>query len=143
VLGGRLLPFSCKVGTIKKGDEFRLHLLPDGAVRKRTPFNQAERAAAFTTFYAVTALKHNGGDPSVKLMSRLFKAKEGTPLDRFPGDVLTRTAQNPDDLAFIACLPPAAVAAQQRGLRPPPPPQAAQPSTSTERNSRDTNPGLL
>lgn len=39
ILGGRLLPFSCKVREISKGDAFRLHLLPDGSIRKRTPAN--------------------------------------------------------------------------------------------------------
>src|ERR1035438_8644773 len=78
VLGGRLFPFSRKVGAIKKGDEFLLYLLPDGSIRKRTPASQAEAAAAFSTFYAVTALSHEGGNPRVELKSRLFKAKDGT-----------------------------------------------------------------
>ena len=142
VLGGRLLPFSRKVGAIKKGDEFPLHLLPDGSVRKRTPSNQTEAAAAFTTFYAVTALKHNRGDPSVKMASHLFKAKEGTPLDRFPGDALTRTAQSPDDLAFILGLPTAAIVARQRGLWQSPQ-QIEQDKIKTEINSQDANLSLL
>ncbi|MCX6928650.1 MAG: hypothetical protein NT154_36375, partial [Verrucomicrobia bacterium] len=80
VLGGRLLPFSCKVGAIKKGDEFLLHLLPDGSIRKRTPSDQPEPSAADSTFYAVTALSHEGGNPRVELKSRLFNEKQGTPL---------------------------------------------------------------
>jgi len=121
VLGDRLLPFSCKVGAIKKGDEFLLHLLPDGSIRKHTPAGQPEPAAAFSTFYAVSALEHKGGNPRIELKSRLFKEKEKTPLDRFEGDVVSRTAQVPDDLAFLLGLPPAAVGAQQRALRIPPP----------------------
>lgn len=142
ILGGRLLPFSCKVGEVSKGDEFRLHLLPDGSIRKRTPANQPEPAAAFTTFYAVSALMHQGGNPRVELKSRLFKDKAGTALDRFTGDVISRTAQNPDDLAFLLGLPLAAVAAQQRVLRVPPSPLAQDKDAPTEAKI-DTNPGLL
>jgi len=142
VLGGRLLPFSCRVGAIKKGDEFLLHLLPDGSVRKRTPGGEAEPAAAFSTFYAVTALSHEGGNPRVELKSRLFKEKEGTPLERFPGDLTTRKVAVSSDLAFLLGLPPAWIAAQQRGLRPPSP-QIEHAKTTTERNSRDPNPRLL
>ena len=142
VLGGRLLPFSCKVGAIKKGDEFLLHLLPDGSIRKRTPAGQPEPSSAYSTFYAVTALSHEGGNPRVELKSRLFKEKQGTPLERFPGDLITRKVAVPSDLAFLLGLPPAGMAAQQRGLRLPPP-QIEQITTTTEMNSRDPNPGLL
>ncbi len=142
ILGGRLLPFSRKVGEVRKGDEFRLHLLPDGSIRKRTPANQPEPAAAFTTFYAVSALMHQDGNPRIELKSRLFKDKKGTELDRFPGDVVSRTAQNSDDLAFLLGLPPAAVMAQQRALRIPPPPIAPDKDT-TPGAGHDTNPELL
>ena len=142
VLGGRLLPFSCNVGAIKKGDEFLLHLLPDGSVRKRTPAGQAEPAAAFATFYAVTALSHEGGNLRVELKSRLFKEKEGTPLERFPGDLTTRKVTVSADLAFLLGLPPAAVAAQHHGLRPPPP-RIEHPKATTEMIPRDANPRLL
>jgi hypothetical protein len=142
VLGGRLFPFSCKVGAIRKGDEFLLHLLPDGSVRKRTPAGQPEPAAVFSTFYAVSALEHKGGNPRIELKSRLFKEKETTPLDRFEGDVISRTAQIPDDLAFLLGLPPAAVVAQQRALRIPPP-QDGNAKTPAEVASGDASPRLL
>jgi len=117
VLGGRLLPFSHKVGAIRKGDEFLLHLLPDGLVRWRTPAGQPEPAAAFSTFYAVSALMHAGGNPRVELKSLVFGSKENTPLAGFQQDVLGRTAQKADDLAFLLGLGPAAVVARERGWR--------------------------
>jgi hypothetical protein len=118
VLGGRLLPFSHKVGEIRKGDEFRSALLPDGSIRKRTPASQPEPAAALYTFYAVTALKQGC---VVKLTNLLFKDKEGTPMARFEGDVLTRTVQNEDDLAFLLGLPLATEEAKKHGWRIPTP----------------------
>jgi len=128
VLGGRLLPFSHKVGEIRKGDVFKLHLLPDGSIRKRTPVGQPEPAAALSTFYVVTALKHGRGNPVVKLTSQLFKDKEGTPMERFAGDVLSKILSTADDLAYVLGLPPAAEEAQKHGWRiptSPPPPAAA------------------
>ncbi len=125
ILGGRLLPFSHKLGQISKGDEFRFHLLPDGSIRKRTPANQPEPAAAFTTFYAVSAVERNKGNPRIELKSRLYKDKEGTPLANFAGDVISRTVQTPDDVAFILDLPSAFVAAQKHNLRIPPPPASS------------------
>jgi hypothetical protein len=142
VLGGRLLPFSCKVGAISKVDEFLLRLLPDGSFSKRTPTGQPEPAAAFSTFYAVTALKHKGGNPCIELKSRLFKEKEETPLDRFAGDVISRTAQIPDDLALLLGLPPAAVVARQRALRISPPPNGNA-ETPTKVVPGDASPLLL
>jgi hypothetical protein len=142
VLGGHLFPFSHKVGEFRKGDEFRLQLLPDGSIRKRTPSNQPEPAAALTTFYAVSALEHKSGNPRIELKSRLFKNKEGTPLERFKGDVISRTAQTEDDLAFLLGLPPAAVAAKQRALRMPPP-ENEEAKTTTKADSGGANPRLL
>ena len=142
ILGGRLFPFSRKVGEVRKGDEFRLHLLPDGSIRKRTPANQPEPAAAFTTFYAVTALSHEAGNPRIELKSRLFKQKEGTPLDRFPGDAITRKVATPADLAFLLGLPPAETLAQQCNLRMPPAP-VAQDEDATPKAGPDAQPGLL
>jgi hypothetical protein len=127
VLGGRLLPFSHKVGEIRKGDEFRLALLPDGSIRKRTPAGQPEPAAALSTFYAVTALTHSEGNPRVKLESLLFKAKEGTPMERLPGDVLIRYLQTPDDLAVLVGLLLASAEAKKHDWRIPTPPTAAAP----------------
>ena len=129
VLGGRLLPFSHKVGEIRKGDEFLLHLLPDGSPSKRIPTGQTEPVAALTTFYTVTALKHGKGNPIVELSSKLFKDKEGTPLEKFTGDVLSRTVSSGDDLAFLLGLPLAAVVAKEHGWRiPTPPAPAAKPA---------------
>lgn len=85
---------------------------------------------------------HQGGNPRVALKSPLFKDKAGTALDRLAGDVISRTAQNPDDLAFLLGLQLAAVAAQQRVLRVPPSPLAQVKDATTEAKI-DTNPGLL
>lgn len=114
VLGGALLPFSRKVGVIRKGDEFKLSLLPDGSVRKRTPAGQPQPAAALTTFYVVTALKQEG---VIKLTSLLFKDKEGTEMSKFDGDVLTRTVQSADDIAFLLGLASAMEEARKGGRR--------------------------
>jgi hypothetical protein len=142
ILGGRLFPFSRKVGEVRKGDEFCIHLLPDGSIRKRTLANQPEPTSAFTTFYAISALEHKSGNPRIELKSRLFKDKAGTPLDGFTGDVLSRTVQTSDDLAFLLGLPPAAVIAQQRSLRVPTP-AVAQDNAVSPKAGRDVQPGLL
>jgi hypothetical protein len=134
VLGGRLLPFSHKVGELRKGDEFRLNLLPDGSIRKRTPAGQPEPAAALSTFYVVTALKQGG---VVKFTSQLFKDKVGTPMARFAGEVLDRTASSSDDLAFLIGLPSAAEEAKKYGWRVPTPPATPAPP------AKDTDAKLL
>lgn len=123
VLGGRLLPFSHKVGQIRKGDEFKLALLPDGSIRKRPPAGQPEPAAALFTFYTVTALKHGDGNPIVELTNVLFKEKQGTPLEEFPGDVTKRSVAATDDLAYMLGLPVAAELARQCCWRIPKPPR--------------------
>ena len=117
VLGKRLLPFSHKVGAFRKGDEFQLHLLPDGSIRKRTLAGQPEPKATLSSFYVVTALKYGKGNPIVELTCQLFKDKEGTPLERFTGDVLGRTVSSPDDLAFLLGMPLAVIVAKERGWR--------------------------
>jgi hypothetical protein len=119
ILGGRLLPFSKKVGEFRKGQEFHLHLLPDGSIRKRTAPGHLVPAAALSTYYGVSALEHKSGNPRIELKCRLYKAKENTAMSRFDGDVITRTVQSPDDLAFLLELPVAAVCAAQRNLRTP------------------------
>jgi hypothetical protein len=134
VLGGRLLPFSHKVGELRKGDEFRLNLLPDSSIRKRTPAGQPEPAAALSTFYVVTALKQGG---VVKFTSQLFKDKVGTPMARFAGEVLDRTASSSDDLAFLIGLPSAAEEAKKYGWRVPTPPATPAPP------AKDTDAKLL
>jgi hypothetical protein len=132
VLGGRLFPFSHRAGEFRKGNEFLLHLLPDGSIRKRTPAGQPEPAAVLSSFYAVTALKQGS---VVKLTSLLFKDKEGTPMKRFDGDALTRTVSSPDDLAFLIGLPLAAEEAKKYGWRiPTPPPTGAPPTKNTGAN---------
>ena len=137
VLGGRLLPFSHKVAEIRKGDVFKLHLLPDGSVRKRTPAGQPEPEAALSTFYAVTAIMHAKGNPVVEMKSQLFKDKEGTPMERFAINALTRTVQKPDDIAFLVGLPVAAEEAKKHGWRIPTPPATATPP------AKDTDAKLL
>jgi hypothetical protein len=117
VLGRRLLPFSRKVGELRRGDEFRLHLLADGSICKRTPPNQSVPAPSLSTFYAVSAIKHGRGNPSVELKCLLFKEKKGTALERFSGDVVTRAVQTADDLAFMLGLAAASALAQDKSLR--------------------------
>ena len=69
-----------------------------------------------------TSPLQNVGNPGIELNSRLYKDKEGTPLVNFAGDVITRTVQTPDDVAFILGLPSAFAAAHKHGSRIPPPP---------------------
>jgi hypothetical protein len=78
---------------------------------------------------------HSEGNPRVELKSQLFKAKEGTPMVRFGGEVLTRTIQTPDDLAFLLKLPLAAEEAKKHSWRiPTPPPAVAPPTKNTGAN---------
>ncbi len=117
VLGGRLLPFSAKVGQLRKGDVFRLGLTKDGDIITDGS------APYWSSWFRVSA---TGAD--IELKNIIFKGDKDTSLPLgFGNDVLTQKKKSAQVLAAIAGLPIAAAEAARRGLRIPPPPRPAAP----------------
>jgi hypothetical protein len=118
VLGGRLFPFSAKVGQLRKGDVFRLGITKAGDIITDGS------APYWSSWFRVSA---TGED--IELKNVIFKEAKDTSLPLgFSNNVLTQKKRNAQVLAAIAGLPVAAVEAVRRGLRiPPPPPRPASP----------------
>jgi len=117
VLGGRLLPFSKKVGQLRKGDVFRLGLTKDGDIVTDGS------APYWSSWFRVSA---TGED--IELKNIIFMETKDTSLPLgFGNNVLTQKKKSAQVLAAIAGLPIAAAEAARRGLRIPPPPRAAVP----------------
>ena len=118
VLGGRLLPFSAKVGQLRKGDVFRLRLTKDGdiIIDGSAPY--------WSSWFRVSA---TGED--IELKNIIFKEAEDTSLPLgFSNNVLTQKKTSAQVLAAIAGLPIAATEAARRGLRIPQPPRPTEPA---------------
>jgi 5-methylcytosine-specific restriction endonuclease McrA len=118
VLGGRLLPFSAKVGQLRKGDVFWLRLTKGGDIITDGS------APYWSSWFRVSA---TGED--IELKNIIFKEAQDTSLPLgYGNNVLTQKKRSAQVLAAIAGLPLAAAEAARRGLRiQPPPPRPAPP----------------
>ena len=104
-----LLPFSVKVGCLRRGDTFRLGLDAAGALTQSA-------APVWAGWYVVTALKTSG---VVKFQSVQFTDKAATPLGHLGGDLLTKSPSAPEVLASIIGRRQAPEQAAHLGLKPP------------------------
>ena len=104
-----LLPFSVKVGSIARGDTFRLALDATGTITQNGQ-------PVWAGWYGVTAIKGSG---AAELKSIQFKDQSATPLGHLKRKVLVHEPSSPSVLAFIAGIPSASEQAAILALHPP------------------------
>jgi hypothetical protein len=104
-----LLPFSVKVGSLSKGDTFRLGLDATGAITQ-------SGVSVWAGWYRVSAINGSG---KVELKSIQFKDQSATPLGHLKRNILGHEPSSPSVLAFIVGLPVADEKATLLGMTPP------------------------
>jgi hypothetical protein len=104
-----LLPFSVKVGSMARGDTFRLALDAMGAITQ-------SGSPVWAGWYRVSAINASG---IVELKSIQFKDQAATPLYHLKRDILSHEPSSPSVLAFIAGMPSASEQAAILALQPP------------------------
>jgi|GEM_PF-1117746 len=98
--GKRLVPFSKKVGVVRRGDVFRVGYGRDGSLT-HVPAEQV-----WSTFLKVTSTTADN-DGMIEMKGLLISDKKLTPLKDCTQDVLTRKLSVSADLAALLGLPPA------------------------------------